>query len=85
MYREGDHGHSPIHNSLKESKLSRITPNQGREGPLGKPLKKERERDTTMNIVKISILQKPFTNSMQSQSKLLPFFHRNRKIILKHT
>lgn len=44
MYREGDHGHSPIHNSLKESKLSRITPNQGREGPLGKPLERERER-----------------------------------------
>lgn len=44
MYREGDRGHSPICNSLKESKPSRINPNQGREGPLGKPLKKERER-----------------------------------------
>lgn len=37
-YRERDHRHAPINNSLKENKLSWNKPNQGGEGPLMKLL-----------------------------------------------
>lgn len=48
-YREGYHGHTPIHNSLKENKISRNKPNQGSECPLSenfKSLEEEIEMDT---------------------------------------